>query len=503
MMDTSTLIASVVAVCLVHFALSAVHALYFHPLSSFPGPKLWTISRIPYLTCLNRGLFPFRIKQLHERYGPVVRIAVDELSFNDARARSDIYKRKDLLRPPMWGSRPPGVEAHSLISAPEADHARFRKALNPAFSEKSTRGYEAAVQASFSKMMAKMDEKIQQNQGGNADVDLVKWFNFTTFDAIGEIVWSKGYGCLDSETGHAFMAVLLHFQALLVVATIGYYPLLEAILMAITPKSAFQALHTIFKDTRDRTTEWTKTNAPQHHDLIEQLTRYQQKAPAGEILSDAEIEQNLLIVIVGGSETLTTVFSGAFHHLLASPSRLETLVNEIRTNIPREQDIDNVLLSRLPYLNAVIEETLRLCPPLPDALRRIIPAGGAIIADHAIPSSTIVSVSSYAMFTAQTHFSDPAQFIPERWLDGRDELKSKEAFHPFGIGSHGCLGQPLARMELRLGLAMLLSKFDVATVKPVKKWEEQRIYWTWDKWPLHVAISRREAIREFKQEGRE
>jgi cytochrome P450 len=86
---------------------------------------------------MNTGKLPFRVKQLHDKYGPIVRVSANELSFNDARAWRDIYNRRDMFRPPQWGARPPGVEAHNVISAPPAEHSRFRKALNPAYSEKS------------------------------------------------------------------------------------------------------------------------------------------------------------------------------------------------------------------------------------------------------------------------------------------------------------------------------------------------------------------------------
>ncbi|KAF2727127.1 cytochrome P450 ClCP1 [Polyplosphaeria fusca] len=474
----------------------AIYHLYLHPLARYPGPTLWVISRIPYLICMNRGSLPYRIRQLHEQYGPVVRLGVDELSFNDSRAWKDIYTRKDFLRPPQWGARPPGITAHSLISAPADDHARFRKAMNPAFSEKATRDYESAVRSYMNKLLSLLGESLTKNPRGPEEdsktVDLVEWANLTTFDIIGEIVWSKSYECLDAKRGHAFMSVLMHFQAFLVAASIKYYPWLDQILSEITPKSAFRVLDDIFKDSRHRFLSRLEMEHPAHPDLVGYLKDHQMAATNSEKLSGPEIEQNLLTVVVGGSETLTSAISGAFHQLLAHPAAMETLVSEVRSSFEKEADISAGALSKLPYLNAVIDETLRLCPPFPDALRRLVPPTGAIIAGRAVDPGTTVSVSCYSMFRSPKIFTEPDAFIPARWLDGRDGPGAKEAFHPFAVGPHNCLGQPLARMELRLFIALLLWRYDIRCpqAQEMPKWEDQKIYWTWEKTPLEVVISK-------------
>ena len=108
--------------------------MFFHPLAKFPGPKAWSASRIPYLFTLVVGQNSFRIKALHDEFGPIVRVAPNELHINDPRAWNDIYVRENSeIRPPQWGMRPPGIESYTVISGVGSDHARFRKALGMAF----------------------------------------------------------------------------------------------------------------------------------------------------------------------------------------------------------------------------------------------------------------------------------------------------------------------------------------------------------------------------------
>jgi cytochrome P450 len=212
------------------------------------------------------------------------------------------------------------------------------------------------------------------------------------------------------------MGVLLHFQAALIGARIQYYPWLDIFLAKITPKSAFQFLENIFQDRRQRLLDRMK-NGSTHPDLLSRIQDHNQHVEKSEQLSNAEIEQNALAIMVGGSETLTTVFAGAMHHLLANPTKLEKLVEEIGSTFSHpETEITASTTAKLPYLNAVIDETLRLCPPIPDALRRLVPSPGATIAGHPLPDGTTVSVSCYTLFRSSTHFSDPEVFAPERFL---------------------------------------------------------------------------------------
>ena len=186
--------------------------------------------------------------------------------------------------------------------------------------------------------------------------------------------------------------------------------------------------------------------------------------------------------IVGGSDTLTTALTGIVNCLLYSPTALETLVREIRENFLNEGDINYLSTQSLPYLKAVIEEELRMCPPVPDIMRRQIAGGDTVVAQHPVPNGTVVGIPMWAAYRSTRNFVLANEFHPERWLSGEKDINifqgdNKAAFQPFAIGPAGCIGQNLARMELRIILARLLWKFDVSTPigeKPLV-WTDQKI----------------------------
>ena len=177
-------------------------------------------------------------------------------------------------------------------------------------------------------------------------------------------------------------------------------------------------------------------------------------------MSDAEVEQNVLTIIIGDSETLTTAFLGAFHYLLVDRSELDQLVTEVQSTSSSEAEIEaSSATTKLSYLIAVIEETLQLCPPIPDCLRREITpsAEKSTFAGQILPVGTTMSVSCCTLLHSTVHFEKPEAFEPERWTGGQEY----PAFHPFGMSLRGYLDQLLARLEMRLLLALFLYRYDV------------------------------------------
>jgi hypothetical protein len=157
-----------------HHITIIIYNLYFHPLSKFPGPRLWAAFQFPYLYTMLQGVVPYRIKSFHDQYGLVVRISPNELSFIDLLAWKDIYLNKDFIRPKQWDSRPPNITAYSVISAPVEVHARFRNALGASFSERTIKAQEPLIKGYVNILMTKLRVKIEESEKGKAGVDIVE-----------------------------------------------------------------------------------------------------------------------------------------------------------------------------------------------------------------------------------------------------------------------------------------------------------------------------------------
>lgn len=474
-----------------------VYNFWIHPLSKYPGPFLWRAFRLPFLISFMKGRLPHDIKKLHEQYGDIVRLAPDELSFIDPAAWRDIYP-KNFLRPYEYKDQPPGKTASNFIACTEEEHARFRRILAPAFSERYTAAQEPFVRYYVDKLVSNLNERIENSSSrGITDIDAVEWINYVAFDIIGDLVWGSSFGCLDGLTTHPWIQTVSQFKAATIVVSAKFYPWMYAFLMAITPSSALNEVMEMWRITEQKVRERIAagSNRP---DIIGQLLE-SEKDPTSESMSREEMEVNAMMLVAAGSESVTTVLTGILNYLLRNPDDLAAVMGEIRTTFSSEEEIAGPRLKQLPILNATLNEGMRLCPTIPDSMRRNVPSGGGVVAGQVLPGGAVVSVPPWATYRARRNFLEPDRFMPARWLSTAksttksDAQDDKAAFNPFSLGPHNCPGQNLAWLELRLILAKLLWTFDVSVPPAVDLpvWEEQGIWWFWDKQPTMVRLTRR------------
>lgn len=117
----------------------------------------------------------------------------------------------------------------------------------------------------------------------------------------------------------------------------------------------------------------------------------------------------------------------------------------------------------LPFLNAIILETLRLNPPIPGSQRRVTPESGCTLGGYHIPGGVTVAGQSWSLHRA--FWPDPEVWRPERWLEGsQDKEEGERWLWMFGSGGRGCVGKWLAVYEIKMTLAAIYSKFETSIV---------------------------------------
>jgi cytochrome P450 len=168
----------------------------------------------------------------------------------------------------------------------------------------------------------------------------------------------------------------------------------------------------------------------------------------GEPMSDQEVCDQLVTLLVAGHETTATALAWTFELLAHHPAALERL----------QEELDPA------YLKAVINESLRLRPVVPLAGRRLT---SELTADgHVLPEGTDVTPAIWLAHTRADVYPDPFAFRPERWLEGA--APPGYAWVPFGGGVRRCLGAAFAEMEMRVALATMLSlvRVEAASAEP-------------------------------------
>lgn len=177
--NTLSLILSFAALWVVYIVGSAVYDVYFGPLAKFPGPKLRAISLYPLLRTMYTGDDAKDVPALHAKYGPIVRISPNHISFaNGAEGHKEIYgfSKKGLYKDPVFYGKPLN-QVPSIISSDDAGHSRQRKILSHAFSDRALKEQEPLLKQWAQLMKEKMIEAAEAGK----KVDMLKFYNCTTF----------------------------------------------------------------------------------------------------------------------------------------------------------------------------------------------------------------------------------------------------------------------------------------------------------------------------------
>jgi cytochrome P450 len=194
----------------------------------------------------------------------------------------------------------------------------------------------------------------------------------------------------------------------------------------------------------------------------------------GKGLDKKDLMSDIRLLIIAGTDTTATTMAATFFYLVRNERVLRKVTEEVRGKFKSAEDIVmGTELSSCQYLRAVIDEAMRLAPPLPSSLTRKIRRPGSTVDGHPLPVGTDVGTSLFALHRSAEYFSDPLAFKPERWLVGQaseEEIaRQKSAFHPFSSGIRNCVGKPLAYAELLIAFGRLLSRFDIRSVEGDRK----------------------------------
>jgi cytochrome P450 len=339
---------------------------------------------------------------LRIRYGDIVRVAPNEVSFADEQAWDDIYRHRKGHKPfpknPVWWGELPG-RAESIVSASSIDnHERLRKILGKCFTDHALAEEEPVVQLHVNRLIEKLHERVEAS-GASATVNIVDWFMFTTFDITGDLSFgdSKAFGCLENSTYHPWvLEIFSYFKLGALFSTVRFYKNLASLIMQFMPASAMES--------QEKNYQWACTKVHSRMNLEVQRRDFMSKIlpdfdgggkrsrKLGKI-SLAELENNFYVMTVAGSETCGTVLSGTTNYLLKTPRALGKIVEEIRTTFPESHMLTFETLAKLPYLNAVIKEGLRLSPPVGGALAHLVPEGGDTVCGIWLPAGVCIRSS--------------------------------------------------------------------------------------------------------------
>ncbi|XP_060909082.1 sterol 26-hydroxylase, mitochondrial [Labrus mixtus] len=190
-----------------------------------------------------------------------------------------------------------------------------------------------------------------------------------------------------------------------------------------------------------------------------------------------EILGSITELLLAGVDTTSNTISWCLYHMAKEPEIQEKLYQEVISVCPGDKVPVSDDISQMPYLKAIIRETLRLYPVVPGNARVSV-ENEVLVGDYLFPKHTLFHLCHYAASYDENIFTDPHTFVPERWLRGVEESKSKQhpfGSVPFGFGIRACLGRRLAELEMYLLMSRLIKTYEVrpdpagTEIKPITR----------------------------------
>jgi benzoate 4-monooxygenase len=209
-------------------------------------------------------------------------------------------------------------------------------------------------------------------------------------------------------------------------------------------------------------------NGSERDDLLAKLQSA--KDDQGEQMGKMELTAEALTQLIAGSDTTSNTSCAIVYHLCTHPDAMKKLQDELDRELKHSEDVPLYSdVQELPYLQAVINESLRYHSTSAIGLPRIVPAGGATYAGKFFPQGTVVSVPAYTIHRDKSVFGQDAdEYNPDRWLtDNKEKRQAMDRyFSPFSHGPRACVGRNVALQELNLLISSLLKRYDIVLADP-------------------------------------
>ncbi|KAF7315985.1 Cytochrome P450 [Mycena indigotica] len=474
------------------------------PLRRVPGPFLarWTPFWLMYHA--RKGERYLAVHELHLKYGPVVRIAPWHVSFASPEAPSKVYAQGSaaLDKSPFYRAfYVQGTE--SLFSTQNrALHSSKRRLLSQPFSYQSIRGFESFMRESLGRFVLRVDRICAGDQFGdavrpNSVMDVLLWFNYLAFDIISDLAFGEPLGMVDKgsdilpaerKDGTIFEehAAALIDQRGRTAAVVGLVPSVEE----YTKMLPIPFITAGYKSTESlsriatRCVKHRVESGVTRDDMLERLIEGVREKEGGTVSQD-EVVTEAMLLLTAGADTTANSLTAILFYILTNPSIYAKVVAELDSinaglaeldstaSRPQAARLNSAIeletatdslptheqIKSLPYLNATIEEGLRLFATNAFGLPRIV--GEAFELDGvAVPKGYEVSAPAYTIQRDPRIWGEDAEmYRPERWIEDGGGMLKKHML-TFGSGPRACIGKNLAYIQMQLALATVLLRYE-------------------------------------------
>jgi len=363
--------------------------------------------------------------------------AMQEILTSDRKKFVALGKDNKILEP-LTGS-------NSIIMLDGDRHRKRRQLVMPSFHGDRMRSY--------GELIANLTEKVFRQLPTNQRFSARQ----LTQEISMQVILQAVFGVYEAEKAQELKKRLAKLADLFrspFTSSVLFFPFLQKDLGAWSPWGKFlrdkqQLDQLIYAEIAERRAE----NDANRIDILSLLMSSHDEA--GNSMTDQELRDELITLLFAGYETTASAMAWALYWIHRQPEVREKLLQELDTlgDAP-----DPMSVFRLPYLTAVCNETLRIRPVAMLTFPRVVQEPVELLG-HSLEPGTVLIGCMYLTHQREDLYPEPKQFKPERFLERQF---SPYEFIPFGGGSRRCMGEALAVFEMKLVLATILSKYQLA-----------------------------------------
>ncbi|KAJ1893269.1 hypothetical protein LPJ66_005861 [Kickxella alabastrina] len=430
---------------------------YFTPLSKIPGPFLNSISNLPLYYHTARGQYHKYTISLHAKYGDTVRVGHDQVSLANGSELRRVLATHSFRKGEAYSTGVFPVQTMFSTTDPELNKTR-RRQMGNTYSMTHMRTLEDTIlEHGVLSLIECWDAELKKG----ADVNYFYGFNGIAFDVIGMLGYGKSFDMLRAND----ITITNNIQKIITLsAVVTILPVFKRSTWLF--KDLFAARNSLIAMSQAavarRKQDISNTNAQVAHADILQKIIDAKDPKTGQTLSHSQQSAEVMLMLGAGTETTANTLSWTMMYILHHPSVQRRLRQDIRRAFPDKTNpirYDEAK-AQLPYLTAVLHESMRLNSAAPGYFPRSVPAEGATLCgQYRIPPGAHICISFAASHRNPTVWANPDGFDPERFMGVDGEAKSSELL-VFSAGVRACIGRNFALIELYTVLANLLRKYN-------------------------------------------
>ncbi|PMD30788.1 cytochrome P450 [Hyaloscypha variabilis F] len=437
------------------------------PLAKIPGPLVGKFTTLPWLVNTIQGETMNTIPELFKKYGEVVRTGPKLVVFADKAGVRKMLLETDLPKSPIYDKM--RIHQGNATLFTETDKAALkvsRRLLSAGFSIAYLNGLEPHMRGCIRVFEDFLDSECKKSNGSAVvDMSLVLSnlafvMSATAFGGSFNMVTSNDVTLKESITQ------LFARQVITFLFPIARY-------LPFIPSGQSPSLIKMTEDIIATRQAEMAQKLEVKKDILQIILNAQQTNP--ELYTEQRVRDEMNMFMAAGTDTTSHTITCALLLLVNNPKKLKYLVAELDRAFPSKNDpITFAKTQDLPYLNAVINEALRLLPIISAGVSRIT-TETTILGNYEIPPGVEVLAWVSAKMVDPALWPDADDFVPERWLGKYKSAEVDRAvFIPFSIGSRNCIGQQFAMKEMRLVLATLVRRYELTLVPG----QSHKLFWS-------------------------